>query len=116
MSVRINPNFEILGPTDFLAAITQHIPDKGVQMVRYYGWSSNKMRDRKGPDGLTRLAVSGKTMLPTARRWGLLRIGRRQPSFPGLPGFDLPPCGKTHADFPNPGPKTPKKLAPAHAA
>ncbi|MGH7868701.1 MAG: hypothetical protein ACREP9_13990, partial [Candidatus Dormibacteraceae bacterium] len=23
---------------------TQHIPDKGVQMVRYYGWYSNKMR------------------------------------------------------------------------
>ena len=25
-------------------AITQHIPDKGAQMVRYYGWYSNKMR------------------------------------------------------------------------
>jgi Putative transposase len=31
-------------PTDFLAAITQHIPDKGAQMDRYYGWYSNKMR------------------------------------------------------------------------
>jgi hypothetical protein len=30
--------------TDFLAAITQHIADKGAQMVRYYGWYSNKMR------------------------------------------------------------------------
>lgn len=27
-----------------LAAITQHIPEKGAQMVRYYGWYSNKMR------------------------------------------------------------------------
>jgi hypothetical protein len=31
-------------PSDFLAAITQHIPDKGPQMVRYYGWYSNKIR------------------------------------------------------------------------
>ena len=30
--------------TEFLAAITQHISDKGAQMVRYYGWYSNKMR------------------------------------------------------------------------
>ncbi|HEY1490259.1 MAG TPA: transposase [Verrucomicrobiae bacterium] len=26
------------------AAITRHIPDKGAQMVRYYGWYSNKTR------------------------------------------------------------------------
>ena len=43
-NAKINRNFEVFTPTDFLAAITQHIPDKGVQMVRYYGWYSNKMR------------------------------------------------------------------------
>ena len=32
---------------DFLAAITQHIPDKGAQMVRYDGWYSNKMRGQR---------------------------------------------------------------------
>ena len=37
-------NFEVFTATDFLAAITQHIPDKGAQMARYYGWYSNKMR------------------------------------------------------------------------
>ena len=37
-------NFEVFTPTDFLAAITRHIPDKAAQMVRYYGWYSNKMR------------------------------------------------------------------------
>jgi len=36
--------FEVFSATDFLAAITQHIPDKGAQMVRYYGRYSNKMR------------------------------------------------------------------------
>jgi hypothetical protein len=47
MNVKINRNFEVFSPTDFLAAITQHIPDKGIQMVRYYGWYSNKMRGRR---------------------------------------------------------------------
>ncbi|HWT81081.1 MAG TPA: transposase, partial [Candidatus Methylomirabilis sp.] len=44
LNAKINRNFEVFTPTDFLAAITQHIPDKGAQMVRYYGWYSNKMR------------------------------------------------------------------------
>lgn len=44
LNPKINRNFEVFTPTDFLAAITQHIPDKGAQMVRYYGWYSNKMR------------------------------------------------------------------------
>jgi hypothetical protein len=44
LNAKINRNFEVFTPTDFLAAITQHIPDKGVQMVRYYGWYSNKIR------------------------------------------------------------------------
>ncbi|HEV2394500.1 MAG TPA: transposase, partial [Verrucomicrobiae bacterium] len=44
VNAKINRNFEVFSATDFLAAITQHIPDKGVQMVRYYGWYSNKMR------------------------------------------------------------------------
>ncbi|HWT83259.1 MAG TPA: transposase, partial [Candidatus Methylomirabilis sp.] len=43
-NAKINRNFEVFTPTDFLAAITLHIPDKGAQMIRYYGWYSNKMR------------------------------------------------------------------------
>jgi hypothetical protein len=35
------------GP-EFIAAVTQHIPPPGFQMVRYYGWYSNRARgDRK---------------------------------------------------------------------
>jgi hypothetical protein len=44
LNAKINRNFEVFTATDFLAAITQHIPDKGAQMVRYYGWYSNKIR------------------------------------------------------------------------
>jgi hypothetical protein len=40
-----NPrNFEIFEPLDFLAAVTQHLPDKGEHQIRYYGWYSNKNR------------------------------------------------------------------------
>ena len=34
LNAKINRNFEVFTPTEFLAAITQHIPDKGAQMVR----------------------------------------------------------------------------------
>jgi hypothetical protein len=32
---------------DFLAAITQHIPEKGAQTVKYYGYYSNKARGQR---------------------------------------------------------------------
>ncbi len=37
-------NFLILTAEEFIAAITQHIPEKSFQMVRYYGWYSNRAR------------------------------------------------------------------------
>ena len=44
---KIGRNFEVFTPCDFIAAITQHIPDKSFQLVRYYWWYSNKMRGRR---------------------------------------------------------------------
>jgi hypothetical protein len=41
-------NFHVFSPLEFIAAITQHIPEHSFQLVRYYGWYSNRMRgDRK---------------------------------------------------------------------
>lgn len=37
-------SFQIYTPEDFIAAITQHIPEKSFQMVRYYSGYSNKSR------------------------------------------------------------------------
>jgi hypothetical protein len=37
-------NFESFDPLDFLAAVTQHIPDKGNHTINYFGWYSNKKR------------------------------------------------------------------------
>ena len=40
-------SFEIKTFEEFIATITQHIPDKHFQMVRYYGWYSNTSRGEK---------------------------------------------------------------------
>jgi hypothetical protein len=37
-------NFEVFEPLDFLAELTQHIPQKGEHQIRYYGHYSNKSR------------------------------------------------------------------------
>jgi len=52
MNPKIKRNFQVFTACDFIAAITQHILDKRFQMVRYYGWYSNKMRGqrRKGAE------------------------------------------------------------------
>jgi hypothetical protein len=47
LNPKIGRNFEVFSPCDFIARITQHIPDKSFQLVRYYGWYSNKMRGQR---------------------------------------------------------------------
>ena len=47
MNAKIKRNFQVFTACDFIAAITQHILDKRFQMVRYYGWYSNKMRGQR---------------------------------------------------------------------
>jgi len=37
-------NYQVFEPLDFLASVTQHIPNKGEHQIRYYGWYSNKSR------------------------------------------------------------------------
>jgi hypothetical protein len=48
-------NFQVFSALDFLAELTQHIPDKGEHLVRYYGWYSHRrrgMRAKSGPEPL----------------------------------------------------------------
>ena len=47
-------NFEIFTAEEFIAAITQHIPPKGYQMVRYYAWYSNRARGERKKRGIVR--------------------------------------------------------------
>jgi hypothetical protein len=44
MRAGVPRNFQILSPLDFLAEFTQHIPPKGLHLIRYCGWYSNKSR------------------------------------------------------------------------
>ena len=44
-------NFEVFDPLDFLAELTQHIPNKGEHQIRYYGWYSNKTRGMREKAG-----------------------------------------------------------------
>jgi len=37
-------NFQVFDPLDFLAEVTQHVPDPGEHLIRYYGYYSNKTR------------------------------------------------------------------------
>ena len=49
-------NFEVYTAKEFIAAIAQHIPEKSFQMVRYYGWYSNKSRGIRKKQGAERSA------------------------------------------------------------
>ncbi len=44
--------FSIFTAEDFIAAITQHIPDKIFQLVRYFGLYSNRMRGERAKQEL----------------------------------------------------------------
>jgi len=60
MNPKIQRNFEVFTPCDFIAAITQHIPDKSFQLVRYYGWYSNKMRGQRDKRAAEEAKAAGK--------------------------------------------------------
>lgn len=40
-------NFSISTAEEFIAGITQHIPNQNFQLVRYFGWYSNRMRGER---------------------------------------------------------------------
>jgi hypothetical protein len=44
--------FEVFSAEDFIAVVTQHISGKNFQMVRYYGWYSNRSREDRREAGL----------------------------------------------------------------
>jgi hypothetical protein len=53
-------NSQVFDPLDFLAEVTQHIPDPGEHLIRYYGFYSNKSRGLK-------TKKQGKAASPAAR-------------------------------------------------
>jgi hypothetical protein len=47
-------NFELLPAVELIVRVTEHIPKKGFQMVRYYGWHSNRAKGRRCREGMLR--------------------------------------------------------------
>jgi hypothetical protein len=72
MNKKQGGNFAALSPTDFIAAVTQHIPDKAFQLVRYYGWYSNKargVRAKREPAQVRDAAPPEPNCPPTSAQW-----------------------------------------------
>jgi hypothetical protein len=73
MNKKQGGNFAALSPTDFIAAVTQHIPDKGFQLVRYYGWYSHKARGVRAKTGAAQAEDSAQghepDRAPTSAQW-----------------------------------------------
>ena len=84
-------NFQVFDPLDFLAEVTQHIPDPGEHLIRYYGFYSNKSRGLRGraqaPPGATVPTPSAKE---ARKRWAAL-IKQVYEADPML----CPKCGAT---------------------
>jgi hypothetical protein len=89
-------NFQVFDPLDFPAEVTQHVPDPGSHLVRYYGWYSNKTRGQRaqrrpapaarsgiparstGAGGPQRLGGAHQTGLPSGSAWLSSLRGRAQ--------------------------------------
>ena len=55
-------NFELFSGADFIAALSEHIPPKSFQTIRYYGLYSNKSRGmRKEMGTIDKFSTSQKT-------------------------------------------------------
>ncbi len=67
-------DFEIFEAEEYIAAITQHIPDKSFQLVRCYGWYSNLTRgDRK-----KRQATTGESISAAADVLNIIELKNRK--------------------------------------
>lgn len=88
-------NFQVFDPLDFLAELTQHIPNTGEHLVRYYGHYSNKARGLRAKSGdeddVPQFVAHSSRADPAARkRWAML-IHRVYQADPLL----CPNCGGT---------------------
>ncbi len=79
---------------DFIAELTQHIPDPRTHLVRYFGWYSNKSRGTRAKadaDGPHEHQATGSPSAGAARRrWAALikRVWQVDP-------LQCPSCGAT---------------------
>lgn len=70
-------NFQVYTAEEFIAAITQHIPEKSFQMVRYYGWYSNKSRGLRKKQG--NLTPDDQSFAETAEAIKIIDVSEYKP-------------------------------------
>ncbi|MBD3315982.1 MAG: hypothetical protein GF344_09360, partial [Chitinivibrionales bacterium] len=89
-------NYELYDPLDFLAEVTQHIPDKGEHQIRYYGWYSNKKRGQnlKKMAKLAHASGSGEPDTPYRRKCRMTWAALIRAVFEVDP-LKCPTCGGT---------------------
>jgi hypothetical protein len=61
-------NFEVYDPLDFLAEVTQHIPNRGEHQIRYYGFYSNKSRGIREKDTMPAVPGTSEPDTPYRRK------------------------------------------------
>ena len=69
-------NFQVFDALDFIAELTQHIPDPRTHLVRYFGWYSNKSRGMRAKAAGDAAQEQQTTQSPSAsvarRRWATM--------------------------------------------
>ena len=109
-------NFQVFEPLDFLAELTQHIPNKGEHLIRYYGHYSNKARGMRARQAQARSMGVPPMSLPAGQAGptGVSPVedaasrppdpspskGEDGPSGPGLPAVASAKAGEGDADPP----------------
>ncbi len=90
----VRRNFQVFDPLDFIAELTQHIPEPRMHLVRYFGWYSNKSRGMRAKTAGDPPREQHATRSPSAnaarRRWAALikRVWQVDP-------LRCPHCGST---------------------
>jgi hypothetical protein len=75
----VSRNFQVFDPLDFIAELTQHIPEPRKHLVRSFGFSSSAARDRRAKAHATHDAAADAEPAPARtsprqarRRWAAL--------------------------------------------
>ena len=87
-------NFRVSTVKEFIAAITQHIPEKSFQLVRYCGWFSNRGRGERRKQGLMQPVSEAETGVGAV---DIIDVSFHQPkrSYPAPGGSASKRCGKS---------------------
>jgi len=96
-------NFQVFDAIDFLAELTQHIPDKGEHLVRYFGWYSYRRRGIRAKEASSDAVKIDRRLVDEARSAAKGQSSGKASSWAGRTGARLIggcyPLGPRHVVF-----------------